>query len=796
MPAQGRRIGHHGPCRLQRRLLWVALMAILLANATRMNIKINKTDFDTVGGNGQVKLTTKTKTLVTTQLASVKSDHYTTYLGPSWRRLAEGRKSTEEESVQPDFFIACVDEACNQLEDEGYCHKLDSTDITSSLTELLRIRKHDELLCYFASVEEKADEEYVFLHSLNYLEMEAFQSILKLKYYDYVLRTDADAILFPGLLYMTPAGADGWIGSGFSGVEVTPHLIRHFAEKLMPELGEPLRNITALGSMQSTFYVNTRVLDRFVAVLIKATRALYSSAFTDQVCADLEKTDFVKKLFVSLDSVCLWPSWMRGVSSLYGTRIAADYVLRNATVSDSLDAMGTEPNSHDRPVRETIQVHLIGLKHLAEWYPPDVSICNDPERAVSSTKAWIEEVNKDMGRDSTNVLDAMLSINRPANATTLHREVAKYVYDAFRSLHGCNSWTFHHELQDSFGGNSSAVQISEQNYDDIRLEIEWSKRIVEEYQNISDAKDELEREYNALLRNPIISNAYNDFCEDCVWRKKATCSHRLDYLTAQYGITPLQARVSILEKSPQCKRTESKRLSDRQIDDLAAEYSRLFNNESLPDIFADFCPGCIINDSKVKGTTCEQTKGYFISFWKIHPLLAPANVVFKHPQCADRSSRMSLKAVQEIVKSFARPGDPLGVWRGWCADCNLRADGKGAICDEEKKKVENTEIPRARPKIHPFLAPVAVMNSHTTCLTADAVEAKQRITVEDHISRPHSLEKWCGECKAAHRVQQSMRDFFVTWTCNKIKTMVGNRLNEASAKMKVMRMHEECEGEG
>ncbi|EJK71199.1 hypothetical protein THAOC_07384, partial [Thalassiosira oceanica] len=85
----------------------------------------NKTDYDTVGGNGQVKLTTKTKTLVTTQLASVKSDHYTTYLGPSWRRLAEGRKSTEEESVQPDFFIACVDEACNQLEDEGYCHKLD-----------------------------------------------------------------------------------------------------------------------------------------------------------------------------------------------------------------------------------------------------------------------------------------------------------------------------------------------------------------------------------------------------------------------------------------------------------------------------------------------------------------------------------------------------------------------------------------------------------------------------------------------------------------------------------------------
>ena len=59
------------------------------------------------------------------------------------------------------------------------------------------------------------------------------------------------------------------------------------------------------------------------------------------------------------------------------------------------------------------------------------------------------------------------------------------------------------ELQDSFDDSSSAVQISEQKYDDIRLEIEWSKQVVEEYQKISDTKDELEREYNKLLRNPI-----------------------------------------------------------------------------------------------------------------------------------------------------------------------------------------------------------------------------------------------------------------------------------------------------
>ena len=278
--------------------------------------------------------------------------------------------------------------------------------------------------------------------------------------------------------------------------------------------------------------------------------------------------------------------------------------------------------------------------------------------------------------------------------------------------------------------------------------------------------------------------------EDCVWSKKATCSQRLDHLAAQYGITSLQARVSLLETSPQCKRTESKQLSDRQVEDLAAEYSRLFNNESLVDIFGDFCPGCIINDNKVRGITCEQRKVFFISFGKTHPLLAPAKVVSQHPQCADRSARMSLKAVQEIVKSFARPGDPLGVWRGWCADCNLQADGKGATCDEERERVETTQI--ASLKVNPFLAPVAVMSTHTTCLSADAVEASRRTTVEDHISRPYSLDKWCDECKAAHRIQQNLRDFHVIWTCNKIKTVVGNRLNEVSAKMKAMRMYKEC----
>ena len=153
---------------------------------------------------------------------------------------------------------------------------------------------------------------------------------------------------------------------------------------------------------------------------------------------------------------------------------------------------------------------------------------------------------------------------------------------------------------------------------------------------------------------------------------------------------------------------------------------------------------------------------------------------------------MSLKEVQEIVESFARPGDPLGVWRGWCADCNLRADGKGATCDEEKVKAETTEIAYATPKIHPLLAPVAVMHSHTTCLTTDAVEASRRTTVEDHISRPYSLDKWCGECKAAYRMKQKQRDFYVNMSCDMIKTRVGNRLNEVSAKMTAMRMYKEC----
>ena len=71
-------------------------------------------------------------------------------------------------------------------------------------------------------------EENKFIHSLQFLDKEPFLSIYES--YDYKLRTDADAILFHGLLYMAPAN-DGWIGARCYGEEITHHLVKYTAKK-------------------------------------------------------------------------------------------------------------------------------------------------------------------------------------------------------------------------------------------------------------------------------------------------------------------------------------------------------------------------------------------------------------------------------------------------------------------------------------------------------------------------------------------------------------------------------------
>lgn len=300
------------------------------------------------------------RTLVTTQLAVNKAWHFQTFLLPSWKRLMldASRYSTEEQQVQADLFIACHPDICELVRVAGNCALLATNFTEFFLTSITTAR------CVYAPVEEQPHETYRFFHSLYFLQSKPFTDIAALNYYDFFMRTDADAMLLPGLLLEAPpTNTQAMIGSGFFGIQATRILVEHFATQLMPELG-PNRHPN-LDSMQSTFYVSKASFAQFVQNLIGATRTFHDQAFTSEICANLTKILEAASPIGTLREVvqCKWPEWHRGVSSLYGTRVAASRVQGDVIVTQRLDALSNRVRRVERSVYKVMQAHLLGWKH-------------------------------------------------------------------------------------------------------------------------------------------------------------------------------------------------------------------------------------------------------------------------------------------------------------------------------------------------------------------------------------------------------------------------------------------------
>ncbi|KAL9186187.1 hypothetical protein ACHAXT_005425 [Thalassiosira profunda] len=441
------------PLRLLVPLLCVALFRV--SDVVRFSLRSGQYDAPGAASWEEWALTgarpPKVKTLVVTQLPPVKSEHYNLYLGPSWRRLMEDRRrdtyDTSTERVHADLFIACTQHSCDQI-DRQYCNLLNVTGDHSAdqmaWTNMLEHRAPGELLCYYAPVPEKTGETYKFAHSLNFLEMEPFVSLMQLNYYEYVLRTDADAVLFSGLLHVKPTGS-GMVGHGYYGENVTNHIVRHFAETLLPDLGEPFREAFGPGatpSMQSTLYIRADLVAKFVATLLQATRTLHNEAFERGACKKLEQLEVVqqfKQSYILAEGkkppvgpkktwICMWPFWMKGTSSLYATRIAVDYVLENVTVTSALDALSTKLSFGDQPAVDVIQSHVLGLKHnIKESFGPgDSTICVAPNQTLKGLRSRIL-ASGELGPNHPmlGILDAIETVayssTTPVPSTIYHR---------------------------------------------------------------------------------------------------------------------------------------------------------------------------------------------------------------------------------------------------------------------------------------------------------------------------------------------------------------------------------------
>jgi len=577
------------------------------------------------GNRAPGKKINKIRTLVTTQLPAVADHyrdikgHYQNYLGPSWRRLVEeNRKNTGEETVLPDLFIACVDDGCDQI-DKNLCTPLPMAKNETGIIDKQLLRnflvndRHDKIrmLCYYAHVPERKNQDYVFLHSLNFLEMEPLISILDVGYYDYILRTDADALLFPGLLYLAPSGS-GWIGAGEYGEEgLTDHLVRHFSETLLgSELGKPLRSATASPSMQSTFYIHTSVFQKFVSTLILATRRLYGQAFLrkhggrEGVCTNLGKFLNMPDRYENITQQlmgrkCEWPLWMKGVASLYGTRIAADYVLDNLTITPALDALATPMNSVDRSIYKTIQVHLLNTKKVYDQHPPPIDICTMQTETIRRLRSSIAENTASLKPWSDVLLNAMETISSSISVVpkTIHHETAAIFLKLFREQHGCN-WTHPNELwvdENLTQDNDNTKVVTTESYEAVLKEIEWSNKKAAMFRKDYETKVEYEKEYVSLIQRPIVKETLDKFfCSECLFTDRVSCGIRKSYFVTEKHKLPSVAHLYVMKWHPQCVREKAKEWSSVSLD--------------------AFCENCTYLRSKI---TCSVRLTYMVTTYGI-----------------------------------------------------------------------------------------------------------------------------------------------------------------------------------
>lgn len=178
--------------------------------------------------------------------------------------------------------------------------------------------------------------------------------------YDYVMRSDVDAVLLPGLRHWVPEFGSA-VGKGFMGSDFTQKRLEGIANKL---------GLTHHGihGMQSTFYIRTNKITPFSQMVVNLSQHFYDEEFTPLICAEVERQG----------AHCSWPDWYRLVSTLYATDLAANHLLgepdfKSAQVTEKLDHCATDCWSEslhtfgflrasNLAARDVGQVHLLTTK--------------------------------------------------------------------------------------------------------------------------------------------------------------------------------------------------------------------------------------------------------------------------------------------------------------------------------------------------------------------------------------------------------------------------------------------------
>lgn len=289
------------------------------------------------------------RSLVVTELADTgrHKNQFQAVFYPSWKLMKESPGSGKNVTV--DMMAFCEVGACTLVQDT--CREVPRGSAPDA---------HGDGKCFFQRLSKTyANARYNYGLSLYFMTSKEFERVVSV--YDYVLRTDGDALLLPGLRNWVPELGSA-VGHGFMGTAFTHKRLEGLAKKL------GLKH-QGLHDMQSTFYVRATKIVPFAKMLVNLSQHFFEHEFSPVLCAEVRAEG----------GQCQWADWYQLVSTLYATDLAANELLgepdfKPLQVTDKLDHCATScwswTHRHhgslvDSPfkAREVGQVHLLDSKH-------------------------------------------------------------------------------------------------------------------------------------------------------------------------------------------------------------------------------------------------------------------------------------------------------------------------------------------------------------------------------------------------------------------------------------------------
>lgn len=356
------------------------------------------------------------RALLTTELAPNFVWQMETFFGPSWIKLAnmtrsilagekpiEAELASETQTVEEpdhvvvmDLFIACEESACKDIKRLlPMCIFVNANNVSATVKKIVGVANSGWLgmgtpsrqrtsgpQCFYTETTPMQSKGDAYFQSLKFLMEPTYKHALETGAYEYILRTDVDALMMPGALTEYPVAHDVWIGRGFSGVPLTSHLLAEFTKANLHWSEAYPGAFKERVNMQSTFYLRANIAWKFTDRLIEASNRVYKEAFPEDFCKNLENTEAAQELAPGKKSLCRWPYWHKGVSTLYGTAIAANTLIKNLFITDKLDVLAAPVDEHyETDAFKLVQMHLISQKHFIQTEVKEQRdlLCKDPE---------------------------------------------------------------------------------------------------------------------------------------------------------------------------------------------------------------------------------------------------------------------------------------------------------------------------------------------------------------------------------------------------------------------------------